>query len=60
MVVTFKRGTERTAGDIYSTDHVPRNICVYVYGASEYIQTTLADQVTVAYQIICCELSQGN
>lgn len=59
-VVTFRRGTKCIARDIYSTNDIPRNIYVYVYKVSEYVQTTSADQVTAAYQIICCELSQGN
>jgi len=59
VVVTFRRGNKHTAGDIYSTNHTPKNICVRVYRVSEYVQTTSADQVTAAYRIICCELSQG-
>lgn len=60
LVVTFRRRNKYTAGDIYFTNHIPRNICVYGYRFSEYVQTTSADQVTAAYQMICCELSQDN
>lgn len=58
MVVIFRRGTKHTPEDIYSINHIHRNICVYVNRVSEYIQTTSVDQVTSAYQIISCELSQ--
>lgn len=60
VIITFRKGTKHTAGDVYYTNHDLRNICVYVYRVSEYLQTTSADQITAAYQIICCELSQGD
>lgn len=59
MALIFRRGIKQTAGDLYSINHIHRNICVYVDRVSEYIQTTSADSVTAVYQIMSCELSQG-
>lgn len=59
MVVVFRRGTKQIGGDLYSINHIHRNICVYVNRVSEYFQTTSADQVTAVYQIMFCVLSQG-
>lgn len=58
MEAIFRRGTEQRAWDLYPINHIHRNICVYVDRVSEYIQTTSADQVTAAYQIISSELNQ--
>lgn len=58
MRVNFGRVTKHAAGDIYSTNQIHRNICVY--RVAEYVQTTSADQVTDAYQTSCCDPSQGN